>query len=156
MYEDDPASLLKSSSSVFEVCFKVKALVWNCALPLPLPQPPPANLDSLFLYIEDVMDVSSRLLSLLDQKRLQPGHPDFLQTLCKPHNPLHPLLFFPKNSSRRRVDAQRQRKRGLARHHNDANVFVEFKSRVVRRRPVAKCKVHTGIECDDNKVFDMT
>lgn len=45
-------------------------------------QPPPANLDSLFLYIEDVMDVSSRLLSLLDQKRLQPGHPDFLQTLC--------------------------------------------------------------------------
>ncbi|XP_075904196.1 rho guanine nucleotide exchange factor 37 [Nelusetta ayraudi] len=45
-------------------------------------QPPPANLDSLFLYIEDVIDVSGRLLSLLDQKRLQPGHPDFLQTLC--------------------------------------------------------------------------
>lgn len=45
-------------------------------------QPPPANLDSMFLYIEDVIDVSSRLLSLLDQKRIQPGDPLFLQTLC--------------------------------------------------------------------------
>lgn len=47
------------------------------------PQPPPADLDSLFLYIEDVIDVSSRLLSLLDQKQVQPGDPLFLQTLCK-------------------------------------------------------------------------
>ncbi|KAM9357350.1 rho guanine nucleotide exchange factor 37 [Symphorus nematophorus] len=45
-------------------------------------QPPPANLDSMFLYIEDVINVSSRLLSLLDQKRIQPGNPLFLETLC--------------------------------------------------------------------------
>uniref|UniRef100_A0A671U7B5 Rho guanine nucleotide exchange factor 37 n=1 Tax=Sparus aurata TaxID=8175 RepID=A0A671U7B5_SPAAU len=45
-------------------------------------QPPPANLDSMFLYIEDVIDVSSRLLSLLDQKQVQPGDPHFLETLC--------------------------------------------------------------------------
>uniref|UniRef100_A0A672ZN68 Rho guanine nucleotide exchange factor (GEF) 37 n=1 Tax=Sphaeramia orbicularis TaxID=375764 RepID=A0A672ZN68_9TELE len=45
-------------------------------------QPPPANLDSMFLYIEDVIDVSSRLLSLLDQKQVQPGDPSFLETLC--------------------------------------------------------------------------
>ncbi|XP_054453672.1 rho guanine nucleotide exchange factor 37 [Anoplopoma fimbria] len=45
-------------------------------------QPPPANLDSMFLYIEDVIDVSGRLLSLLDQKQVQPGDPRFLETLC--------------------------------------------------------------------------
>ncbi|XP_053285465.1 rho guanine nucleotide exchange factor 37 [Pleuronectes platessa] len=45
-------------------------------------QPPLANLDSMFLYIEEVMDVSSRLLSLLDQKQVQPGDPQFLETLC--------------------------------------------------------------------------
>nr|XP_046262371.1 rho guanine nucleotide exchange factor 37 isoform X2 [Scatophagus argus] len=45
-------------------------------------QPPPVNLDSLFLYIEEVIDVSSRLLSLLDQKQIQPGDPVFLETLC--------------------------------------------------------------------------
>ncbi|KAI3351416.1 hypothetical protein L3Q82_020271, partial [Scortum barcoo] len=45
-------------------------------------QPPPANLDSMFLYIEDVIDVSSRLLSLLDQKQIKPGDPLFLETLC--------------------------------------------------------------------------
>lgn len=45
-------------------------------------QPPPANLDSMFLHIEDVIDVSSRLLSLLDQKRVQSGDPQFLETLC--------------------------------------------------------------------------
>lgn len=76
-------SCFKSNCCVLEVCFESKAPVWNCALPLA--QPPPANLDSLFLYIEDVIDVSGRLLSLLDQKQLRPGHPDFLQTLCKPH-----------------------------------------------------------------------
>lgn len=46
-------------------------------------QPPPADLGSLFLYVQDVMDVSSRLLSLLDQKQLRPGDPLFLQTLCE-------------------------------------------------------------------------
>ncbi|XP_076746694.1 rho guanine nucleotide exchange factor 37 [Maylandia zebra] len=45
-------------------------------------QPPPAGLDSMFLHIEEVIDVSSRLLSLLDQKQLQSGEPDFLQSLC--------------------------------------------------------------------------
>ncbi|XP_067375404.1 rho guanine nucleotide exchange factor 37 isoform X2 [Channa argus] len=44
-------------------------------------QPPPPNLDSMFLYIEDVIDVSSRFLSLLDQKQMQPGDPVFLTTL---------------------------------------------------------------------------
>ncbi|XP_037531407.1 rho guanine nucleotide exchange factor 37 [Nematolebias whitei] len=45
-------------------------------------QPPPANLNSLFLYIEEVMDVSSSLLSLLDQQHLRPEDPLFLETLC--------------------------------------------------------------------------
>ncbi|XP_061895767.1 rho guanine nucleotide exchange factor 37-like isoform X1 [Entelurus aequoreus] len=45
-------------------------------------QPPLANLDSMFLYIEDVIDVSSRLLSLLDQRQMQPGDPLFLEALC--------------------------------------------------------------------------
>ncbi|XP_051927988.1 rho guanine nucleotide exchange factor 37 isoform X2 [Hippocampus zosterae] len=45
-------------------------------------QPPLANLDSMFLYVQDVMDVSSRFLSLLNQKQLQPGEPVFLETLC--------------------------------------------------------------------------
>lgn len=65
-------------------------------------QPPPANLDSLFLYIEDVIDVSSRLLSLLDQKQVQPGDPVFLQTLCKGDNSYQSLvgkLIFVPNGS---------------------------------------------------------
>lgn len=45
-------------------------------------QPPLANLDSMFLYIEEVIDVSGRLLSLLDQKQVQTGDPLFLETLC--------------------------------------------------------------------------
>ncbi|XP_026213214.1 rho guanine nucleotide exchange factor 37 [Anabas testudineus] len=45
-------------------------------------QPPLANLDSMFLYIEDVIKVSSRLLTLLDQKQMKPGDPLFLETLC--------------------------------------------------------------------------
>ncbi|TWW55479.1 hypothetical protein D4764_09G0005280 [Takifugu flavidus] len=45
-------------------------------------QPPPPDLDSLFVHIEDVMDVSRRLLSLLDQEPLGPGDPLFLETLC--------------------------------------------------------------------------
>nr|XP_019939682.1 PREDICTED: rho guanine nucleotide exchange factor 37 [Paralichthys olivaceus]XP_019939692.1 PREDICTED: rho guanine nucleotide exchange factor 37 [Paralichthys olivaceus]XP_019939702.1 PREDICTED: rho guanine nucleotide exchange factor 37 [Paralichthys olivaceus]XP_019939715.1 PREDICTED: rho guanine nucleotide exchange factor 37 [Paralichthys olivaceus] len=45
-------------------------------------QPPLANLDSMFLYIEDVIDVSSRLLNLLDQKQVRPEDPQFLETLC--------------------------------------------------------------------------
>lgn len=46
-------------------------------------QPPPPDLDSLFVHIEDVMDVSSCLLSLLDQEQLGPGDPLFLQMLCE-------------------------------------------------------------------------
>ncbi|KAM8909618.1 rho guanine nucleotide exchange factor 37 [Spinachia spinachia] len=45
-------------------------------------QPPPANLDGMFLYIEEVMDVSRRLLGLLDREQVQPGEPLFLETLC--------------------------------------------------------------------------
>ncbi|XP_058505057.1 rho guanine nucleotide exchange factor 37 [Solea solea] len=45
-------------------------------------QPPLPNLDSMFLYIEEVINVSTRLLSLLDQKQVQPGDPLFLETLC--------------------------------------------------------------------------
>ncbi|XP_046896096.1 rho guanine nucleotide exchange factor 37 isoform X1 [Hypomesus transpacificus] len=45
-------------------------------------QPPLANLDSMFLYIEEVMKVSSRLLSLLDQHQGQLGEPLYLKTLC--------------------------------------------------------------------------
>ncbi|XP_033991318.1 rho guanine nucleotide exchange factor 37 [Trematomus bernacchii] len=44
-------------------------------------QPPPAGLDNMFLFIEEVMDVSSRLLSLMDQK--QPEDPLYLQSLCE-------------------------------------------------------------------------
>ncbi|KAK1903878.1 Rho guanine nucleotide exchange factor 37 [Dissostichus eleginoides] len=44
-------------------------------------QPPPAGLDNMFLFIEEVMDVSSRLLILMDQK--QPEDPLYLQTLCE-------------------------------------------------------------------------
>uniref|UniRef100_A0A3Q3LWJ3 DH domain-containing protein n=1 Tax=Labrus bergylta TaxID=56723 RepID=A0A3Q3LWJ3_9LABR len=49
-------------------------------------QPPLTNLDSMFQYIEDVINVSSRLLSLLDQKQIQPGDPLYLETLCKGSN----------------------------------------------------------------------
>ena len=46
-------------------------------------QPPPAHLDSLFLHTEDVMDVSRRLLGLLERTRLEPGDPLYLQALCE-------------------------------------------------------------------------
>ncbi|XP_053736036.1 rho guanine nucleotide exchange factor 37 isoform X2 [Synchiropus splendidus] len=36
----------------------------------------------MFLYIQEVMDVSGRLLSLLDQKQVRSGDPLFLKTLC--------------------------------------------------------------------------
>ncbi|XP_023184610.1 rho guanine nucleotide exchange factor 37 isoform X1 [Xiphophorus maculatus] len=45
-------------------------------------QPPPPDLDSLFLYTEEVMNVSSRLLSKLEQKQLKPQNPEFLENLC--------------------------------------------------------------------------
>ncbi|KAM7389359.1 hypothetical protein PAMP_023343 [Pampus punctatissimus] len=45
-------------------------------------QPPLANLDSMFLYIDEVIDVSSRLLSLLDRKHVHSADPLFLETLC--------------------------------------------------------------------------
>ena len=66
------------------------------------PQPPLANLDSMFLYIEEVIDVSSRLLSLLDQKQVQPGDPQFLETLCKRHNStLTAMLMSPSSMNLR-------------------------------------------------------
>uniref|UniRef100_A0A3P9A3K1 Rho guanine nucleotide exchange factor (GEF) 37 n=1 Tax=Esox lucius TaxID=8010 RepID=A0A3P9A3K1_ESOLU len=40
------------------------------------------NLDSMFLYTEEVIDVSGRLLSLLDQKQVTPRDPLFVETLC--------------------------------------------------------------------------
>ncbi|XP_029113363.1 rho guanine nucleotide exchange factor 37 isoform X2 [Scleropages formosus] len=43
-------------------------------------QPPLANLDTMFLHIQEVMDVSERLLTLLD--RGQPSNPGFLSLLC--------------------------------------------------------------------------
>ncbi|KAM8848147.1 rho guanine nucleotide exchange factor 37 [Synchiropus picturatus] len=45
-------------------------------------QPPLANLGRMFLYIQEVMDVSGRMLSLLDQKQVRSGDPLFLKTLC--------------------------------------------------------------------------
>ncbi|KAM4586414.1 rho guanine nucleotide exchange factor 37 isoform 1-T4 [Fundulus diaphanus] len=45
-------------------------------------QPPPPDLDSLFLYIDEVMDVSSRLLAMLDQQQLKPENSDSLESLC--------------------------------------------------------------------------
>ncbi|TNN67089.1 Rho guanine nucleotide exchange factor 37 [Liparis tanakae] len=46
-------------------------------------QPPPADLDSAFLDIDDVIDVSNRLLGLLDRQPLRPGDPLFLEALCE-------------------------------------------------------------------------
>ncbi|KAJ8338491.1 hypothetical protein SKAU_G00374570 [Synaphobranchus kaupii] len=43
-------------------------------------QPALANLEAMFLYIEEVIDVSGRLLSLLDQT--PHSEPSFLQSLC--------------------------------------------------------------------------
>lgn len=60
-------------------------------------QPPLANLDSMFLYIEEVIDVSSRLLSLLDQKQVQPGDPEYLETLCKGYS--FTLFYFSSSVS---------------------------------------------------------
>lgn len=48
----------------------------------------------MFLYIQDVIDVSSRFLSLLDQKPTEPGDPLFLETLCKENN-LTLFVFIP-------------------------------------------------------------
>ncbi|XP_051505864.1 rho guanine nucleotide exchange factor 37-like [Myxocyprinus asiaticus] len=45
-------------------------------------QPPPPNLDNMFQHIDEVMDVSSRLLSLLDQSQILHINPKFLETLC--------------------------------------------------------------------------
>ncbi|CAL8358201.1 unnamed protein product [Merluccius merluccius] len=45
-------------------------------------QPPLVGLSSMFLHIEEVMEVSGRLLSLLDQRLVQPGDPQYLQNLC--------------------------------------------------------------------------
>ncbi|XP_030621859.1 rho guanine nucleotide exchange factor 37 [Chanos chanos] len=45
-------------------------------------QPPLPNLDSMFEHIGGVIDVSGRLLSLLDQAQMQSGDPRYLETLC--------------------------------------------------------------------------
>ncbi|KAJ8394010.1 hypothetical protein AAFF_G00053540 [Aldrovandia affinis] len=45
-------------------------------------QPALVNLDAMFLYIEEVMSVSGRLLSLLDQDQIPSSEPAFLHSLC--------------------------------------------------------------------------
>ncbi|MCJ8734238.1 hypothetical protein PDJAM_G00233020 [Pangasius djambal] len=45
-------------------------------------QPPLANLDGMFQHIDKVMDVSGRLLSILDQEQTKPSDPQYLETLC--------------------------------------------------------------------------
>ncbi|XP_026081146.1 rho guanine nucleotide exchange factor 37-like [Carassius auratus] len=45
-------------------------------------QPPPPNLEIMFQHIDEVMDVSSRLLSLLDQTQIHHSDPKYLETLC--------------------------------------------------------------------------
>lgn len=90
-------------------------------------QPPPANLDSLFLYIEDVIDVSTRLLSLLDQKQVQPGDPVFLQTLCKGDTimSVELLVLWEINfcAIRQWSDAQKQHKHQHTQDNNKAKWF---------------------------------
>lgn len=46
-------------------------------------QPPLTNLDGMFQHIDKVMDVSGRLLSLLDQAQVKRSDPQYLETLCK-------------------------------------------------------------------------
>lgn len=45
-------------------------------------QPPLVNLDGMFQNIDKVMDVSVRLLSILDQAHMKPSDPKYLETLC--------------------------------------------------------------------------
>ncbi|KAI2656734.1 Rho guanine nucleotide exchange factor 37 [Labeo rohita] len=45
-------------------------------------EPPPPNLENMFQHIDEVMDVSSRLLSLLDQAQIHHSDPKYLETLC--------------------------------------------------------------------------
>ncbi|XP_065127507.2 rho guanine nucleotide exchange factor 37 isoform X2 [Paramisgurnus dabryanus] len=45
-------------------------------------QPSPPNLDSMFQHIDEVMDVSSRFLSLVDQSHIQHSDPKYLETIC--------------------------------------------------------------------------
>uniref|UniRef100_A0A673MV12 Rho guanine nucleotide exchange factor (GEF) 37 n=1 Tax=Sinocyclocheilus rhinocerous TaxID=307959 RepID=A0A673MV12_9TELE len=45
-------------------------------------QPPPPNLENMFQHIDEVMDVSSRLLSLLDQAQIHHSDPKYLEALC--------------------------------------------------------------------------
>lgn len=45
-------------------------------------QPPLANLDGMFQHIDEVMEVSGRFLSLLDQAHMKPSDPQYLETLC--------------------------------------------------------------------------
>ncbi|KAF7707482.1 rho guanine nucleotide exchange factor 37 isoform X1 [Silurus meridionalis] len=45
-------------------------------------QPPLPNLDGMYQHIDKVMDVSSRLLSILDQTDMKPSDPQYLEKLC--------------------------------------------------------------------------
>nr|XP_055033372.1 rho guanine nucleotide exchange factor 37 isoform X1 [Misgurnus anguillicaudatus] len=45
-------------------------------------QPSPPNLDCMFQHIDEVMDVSSRFLSLVDQSQIQHSDPKYLETIC--------------------------------------------------------------------------
>ncbi|XP_066505225.1 rho guanine nucleotide exchange factor 37 isoform X2 [Hoplias malabaricus] len=45
-------------------------------------QPPLVNLNGMFQHIDEVMDVSGRLLSLIDQTQIKPSDPKYLEILC--------------------------------------------------------------------------
>ncbi|TRY97471.1 hypothetical protein DNTS_008206 [Danionella cerebrum] len=45
-------------------------------------QPPPPNLENMFQHIDEVMEVSCRLLSLLDQAQMHHGEPKCLESFC--------------------------------------------------------------------------
>lgn len=46
-------------------------------------QPPLSNLDGMFQHLDEVIDVSSRLLNTLDSAPMPTTHPDFLYFLCE-------------------------------------------------------------------------
>lgn len=45
-------------------------------------QPPPANLDTMFQHVPNIIIVTSQLLESVDQQSLEPGDPAILQTFC--------------------------------------------------------------------------
>lgn len=58
----------------------IKCCIMHILHPL---QPPLAHLEGMFQHIDKVMDVSSRLLSIMDQAQIKPSDPQYLETLCK-------------------------------------------------------------------------